>query len=247
MLLHYRVGGLGLNLQAANYVYLFNRWWNPAVEDQAVYRAYRIDQKNKVFVRRLYCNGTIEERILQKLAERRRIIAHVIDDNKPLEAMSLTEEELFSLFENLKARPKRHHKSQQPPRVILDHMDPKEFENLVASIYEAQGYDARNTGGSHDGGIDVLAEKTTGHGRERVGVQCKHTQAKVGRPELQKLFGVVSADQSMTRGDLVTSSDFSAEGRAFASGKRLTLINRKDLIQLAAKLRVAEFHDERSV
>jgi SNF2 family DNA or RNA helicase len=73
LLLNYRVGGVGLNLQVANYVFLFDRWWNPAVEDQAVKRVHRFGQTRGVFVRRFYCKDTIEERILRKLAEKRRL------------------------------------------------------------------------------------------------------------------------------------------------------------------------------
>ncbi|MCH8964699.1 MAG: restriction endonuclease [Planctomycetes bacterium] len=243
MLLQYRAGGVGLNLQAANYVYLFDRWWNPAVEDQAVKRAHRIGQKNKVFIRRFYCKGTIEERILEKLAERRRLFAHVIDDNKPHDAMGLSEEELFSLFKNLKARPKRVRTTAHAPRIILDNLDPGEFEGLVAKLYEAQGFAVRVVGGSHDGGVDVEAEKSSPTERHRIVIQCKHTKAKVGRPEVQKLFGVVSADHRLTRGDLVTSSDFTAEARNFAADKRIELINRETLVKLAKASRIAEFED----
>ena len=243
MLLQYRAGGVGLNLQAANYVYLFDRWWNPAVEDQAVKRAHRIGQKNKVFIRRFYCKETIEERILEKLAERRRLFAHVIDDNRPHEAMGLSEEELFSLFKNLRARPKRVRTAAHTPRIVLDNLDSGEFENLVAKVYEARGFTVRVVGGSHDGGVDIEAEKSSTTERHRIVIQCKHTKANVGRPEVQKLFGVVSADQRLTRGDLVTSSDFSAEARGFAADKRIELINRETLVKLAKESRVAKFDD----
>lgn len=243
MLVHYRVGGVGLNLQAANYVYLFNRWWNPAVEDQAVKRVHRIGQENKVFVRRLYCKDTIEERILAKLAERRRLFAHVIDENRPHEAMGLSEEELFSLFEQLKARPRRRTAGGRAPRVVLNDMDDKQFEDLTAQIYTAAGYTVERVGASHDGGVDVWAEKQTGPGRQRIAIQCKHIKANVGRPDVQKLFGVVSADQTITRGDLVTSSDFSGEARSFAHGKRLALINRERLVEWAREVKAAEFEE----
>lgn len=111
LLLNYAVGGVGLNLHAANYVYLFDRWWNPAVEDQAIKRAHRIGQLNKVIVRRFVCRDTIEERIVQKLADKRRLFTHVIDEARLTPAaMGLTEEEVFSLFPTLRARPKRQKK-----------------------------------------------------------------------------------------------------------------------------------------
>ncbi len=58
-----KAGGTGLNLTAANHVIHFDRWWNPAVEDQATDRAFRIGQHKNVQVRKLTCVGTLEERI----------------------------------------------------------------------------------------------------------------------------------------------------------------------------------------
>jgi len=241
MLLNFKVGGVGLNLQAANYVYLFDRWWNPAVEDQAIKRAHRIGQTHKVFVRKFYCKDTIEERILKKLEERRRLFRQIIDENRPAESMGLTEEEIFSLF-NLKVRPHRQTQQKEekgPVQLILKNMSPSQFENLVADIYEKQGYKVTVTAGSHDRGIDIVAEKSIGDAREKVAIQCKHQQANIGRPLLQQLWGVVTDNQSITRGDFVTSSGFSAEAKDFANGKRLTLIDSKELIRLAKEFKVA--------
>ena len=160
------------------------------------------------------------------------------------EAMGLTEEQFFSLFKNLKARPKRARASGAPPRLVLDNMDDKEFERLVAEIYKAPGYDVRVTGGSHDGGIDIVAEQTNNPGRDRIVIQCKHMKANVGRPDLQKLWGVVSDDQQITSGHFVTSSGFTSEAKQFAMGKRLETIDRKDLKELVRTFNVAELVDE---
>ena len=56
----YGTGSVGLNLQFTNYVFLFDRWWNPAIEDQAINRAHRIGQKETVFVTRFISQDTIE-------------------------------------------------------------------------------------------------------------------------------------------------------------------------------------------
>jgi HJR/Mrr/RecB family endonuclease len=142
----------------SNYVYLFDRWWNPAVEDQAVKRSHRIGQTRTVFVRKFYCKDTIEERILKKLAGKRRLFRQVIDENRPAESMGLTEEEIFSLF-NLKVRPRKQTQQKEEGKLIqliLDNMSPSQFENVVAEIYEKQGYKVTVTGGSHDRGIILL-------------------------------------------------------------------------------------------
>lgn len=62
-ILSLKAGGTGLNLTAANHVFHFDRWWNPAVENQATDRAFRIGQKKNVFVHKFVCMGTLEERI----------------------------------------------------------------------------------------------------------------------------------------------------------------------------------------
>lgn len=244
LLLNFRVGGVGLNLQAANYVFLFDRWWNPAVEDQATSRVYRIGQTQKVFIRRFYCKDTIEERILKKLAEKRRLFRHIIDETRPQpDSLGLTEEEIFSLF-NLKVRPRKKSEPSAPLPIILENTDPAQFEALVAELYDRQGYKVTLTAGSHDAGIDILAEKISAQARQRVVIQCKHQQANVGRPILQQLWGVVTSDPSFTRGDLVTSSGFTAQAKEFAQGKRLTLIDRASLENLTRQFKVAHFEQD---
>lgn len=68
-----KAGGTGLNLTAANRVFHYDRWWNPAVEDQATDRAFRIGQQRNVFVHKFVCSGTLEERIQQMLDRKREV------------------------------------------------------------------------------------------------------------------------------------------------------------------------------
>jgi SNF2 family DNA or RNA helicase len=78
LILSLRAGGQGINLTAANQVVHFDRWWNPAVEDQASDRAYRIGQTRDVQVRRLVCTGTIEERIAEMNEAKRDLAARIV-------------------------------------------------------------------------------------------------------------------------------------------------------------------------
>jgi SNF2 family DNA or RNA helicase len=104
LLMSYGTGAVGLNLQFAGYVFLFDRWWNPAVEDQAINRAHRIGQKNPVIVTRFISKDTIEERIDMVLRQKRELFASVLGDGKTTNAsLSLTASEIFGLFD-LKAR-----------------------------------------------------------------------------------------------------------------------------------------------
>jgi len=73
-----RAGGRGLNLPAANHVFHFDRWWNPAVEQQATDRAHRLGQRKPVFVHSLICLGTVEERIDELLESKRELVAQVM-------------------------------------------------------------------------------------------------------------------------------------------------------------------------
>jgi hypothetical protein len=73
-----KAGGTGLNLTAANHVFHFDRWWNPAVEDQATDRSYRIGQSRAVQVHKLLCAGTIEEKVDALLEEKRDLAARIV-------------------------------------------------------------------------------------------------------------------------------------------------------------------------
>ncbi|GHF46518.1 helicase HelZ [Kitasatospora xanthocidica] len=81
-LLSLRAGGTGLNLTAANQVIHLDRWWNPAVEEQATDRAFRIGQRRDVQVRRLVCVGTVEERIDELLAAKRSLAETVVGEGE---------------------------------------------------------------------------------------------------------------------------------------------------------------------
>ncbi len=73
-----KAGGTGLNLTAASHVFHFDRWWNPAVEDQATDRAYRIGQKRAVQVHKLVCAGTVEDKVDKLLEQKRGLAAKVV-------------------------------------------------------------------------------------------------------------------------------------------------------------------------
>jgi hypothetical protein len=96
ILLSLKAGGTGLNLTAADHVFLLDPWWNPAAEDQAADRAHRIGQERPVFVHRLVAENTVEERILL-LQEKKRALSAVATDGAAL-AASITREDLLALL-----------------------------------------------------------------------------------------------------------------------------------------------------
>ena len=84
LVLSLKAGGTGLNLTAANHVVLYDRWWNPAVEDQARDRAWRIGQTHTVISHRLVCPGTVDERVEEVVAGKRRIADLVLPKSSSL-------------------------------------------------------------------------------------------------------------------------------------------------------------------
>jgi SNF2 family DNA or RNA helicase len=106
LLATYGTGSVGLNLQSANYVFLFDRWWNPAVEDQAINRVHRIGQREPVFVTRFSAEDTIDGRIAEILERKRQLASDLIDQSGPPPTLGLSEEEIFGLFD-IQARPRR--------------------------------------------------------------------------------------------------------------------------------------------
>jgi len=99
LLISYGAGGVGLNLQFANYVFLFDRWWNPAIEDQAINRAHRIGVQGTVTVSRFLAINTIEQRINQVLEEKREIFDTIFSDVELRRNTGLTQQEIFGLFQ----------------------------------------------------------------------------------------------------------------------------------------------------
>ncbi len=90
-----KAGGTGLNLTAASHVVHFDRWWNPAVEDQATDRAYRIGQRRNVLVHKLVCRGTLEERIDELVEAKRALAGAVVEGEGEVALTELDDEALL--------------------------------------------------------------------------------------------------------------------------------------------------------
>lgn len=92
-----KAGGTGLNLTAANHVVHFDRWWNPAVENQATDRAYRIGQKNNVLVHKFICRGTIEEKIDTMISSKQSLSKEILEGSGTTMLTELSNAELLKL------------------------------------------------------------------------------------------------------------------------------------------------------
>jgi non-specific serine/threonine protein kinase len=92
-----KVGGAGLNLTAASHVVHFDRWWNPAVENQATDRAFRIGQTKNVLVHKFVCRGTVEEKIDELIESKRRLSEALLEGGAELLLTEMKDEELLRL------------------------------------------------------------------------------------------------------------------------------------------------------
>lgn len=90
-----KAGGTGLNLTAANHVVHFDRWWNPATEDQATDRAFRIGQKRNVLVHKFVCRGTLEERIDDMIRSKRQLSSELFGDDGQVQLTEMTNDQLM--------------------------------------------------------------------------------------------------------------------------------------------------------
>ena len=97
-LISLKAGGIGLNLTAADTVIIYDPWWNPAVEAQAMDRAHRIGQENPVFVYKLITENTVEEKILAMQERKRSLAEGIYDESKQEGQWKLSAEELSELF-----------------------------------------------------------------------------------------------------------------------------------------------------
>src|ERR1039457_2756706 len=92
-----KAGGAGLNLTAASHVVHFDRWWNPAVENQATDRAFRIGQTRNVLVHKFICRGTVEEKIDQLIDSKRQLSQELLEGGAGVLLTELKDDELLKL------------------------------------------------------------------------------------------------------------------------------------------------------
>jgi non-specific serine/threonine protein kinase len=92
-----KAGGTGLNLTAASHVVHFDRWWNPAVENQATDRAFRIGQTKNVLVHKFVCRGTVEEKIDELIESKQRLSRELLEGGADLLLTEMNDDELLKL------------------------------------------------------------------------------------------------------------------------------------------------------
>lgn len=218
-----RAGGVGLNLQAASYVVHFDHWWNPAVMWQAESRAHRKGQNRTVNVYSYWVADTIEEKIYQTLKAKGLLFADIVDGLSETEIDNVisTDEWLEMLgvkheatISTSKYTPINLSVSEIQER--LQTITPSDFERVVKDLLHSLGYpNTRITGRTGDGGIDVISSRNTTDGIVRVIAQCKRYKGTVGVETARAFMGVIASDDSIEKGYLVTTGEFTRECEAF--------------------------------
>ncbi|MGK3982826.1 DEAD/DEAH box helicase [Sorangium sp. So ce136] len=153
-----KAGGAGLNLTAASHVFHFDRWWNPAVEDQATDRAHRIGQRRAVQVHKLVCAGTVEEKVDRMLEQKRDLAARVVGQGEAwiTELDNAALRELFALSRDAVA--------------IAGELDDREEPEGDAPEGDMRGDDGRDEP-EGDRGDDNRARKARRTGSRRPGAR----------------------------------------------------------------------------
>ncbi len=233
LVLSLRAGGQGLNLQEASYVFHFDRWWNPAVENQAEDRSHRLGQVFPVNVYKYTCEDTIEERIDRILQDKQMLFDEIVDDVSIDLKSRLTGEELFGLFGLTPPEHAKPSTRSAEPFAQFAEMSGIEFEAYVKRLLERKGWHVETTPVTRDGGIDLIARRD-----DEVGVQvtlylqCKNHSSPVGVDVVRELNGALPKQMSGGRGVLVCPNGFTADAIAFAQERGLALWDRTHLHEL---------------
>ncbi|GIX08048.1 MAG: hypothetical protein KatS3mg115_2451 [Candidatus Poribacteria bacterium] len=243
LILSPRAAGVGLNITAANHVLHYSRHWNPAKEDQATDRAYRIGQERDVHV--YYPRAVTEEFksfdvLIHELLERKRALAQSV-----LFPTEMVEVDVAEFYQGLVEG-----EGPEPPLWPLtlhevDRLDPFLFEALVAVLWNKEGYEVVLTPRSGDHGADVVALR----GAEGLLIQVKHsTRAQIGESAIRELLHARSYyehESLFTSGRVfqllvVTNREFDEPARDLALRSGVCLCSRADLETLLQKHRPTE-------
>jgi len=236
LVLSLRAGGQGLNLQEASYVFHFDRWWNPAIGNQAEDRSHRFGQAFPAHVYIYTCEETIEERIERVLQQKQSLFDELVDDVSIELQSQLTPEELFGLFGLTPPAQAKSARRGLEPLVNYAEMSGVEFERYVKRLLERKGWHVETTPLTRDRGIDLIARRDDEVGVEMIlYVQCKNHASPVGVEVVRELNGALPKHLSGTRGVLVCPTGFTAAAIAFAKERDLALWDRHHLFTLTGE------------
>ena len=227
--------GVGLNITEANHVIHYSRWWNPAKEDQASDRVYRIGQKRPVHIylpMATHPQFQTFDVILHELLERKRQLSQ--GTLFPTEQAEVTPKEILE-----KLQPIPVDNDENSPLTIedVDKLEPRFFEVFVAALFDKQGYYVVLTPYSGDKGADVIARQ---HGNEAGGVliQAKHRRQAGGKSDKHAVDEILAAkpfyeEKYGTTFQLavITNREFNKPARQYSRSHQVEMYERKWLLK----------------
>ena len=227
--------GVGLNITEANHVIHYSRWWNPAKEDQASDRVYRIGQKRPVHIylpMATHPQFQTFDVILHELLERKRQLSQ--GTLFPTEQAEVTPKEILE-----KLQPIPVDNDENSPLTIedVDKLEPRFFEVFVAALFDKQGYYVVLTPYSGDKGADVIARQ---HGNEAGGVliQAKHRRQAGGKSDKHAVDEILAAKPYYEKEygttfqlAVITNREFNKPARRYSHSRQVETYERKELIE----------------
>lgn len=230
--------GVGLNVTKANHIIHYTRHWNPAKEEQATDRAYRIGQSKDVFV--YYPMAVFPEEMKDESGNKLKSFDEILDvllNNKkalanntlfPTDQAELTPDELFGNIFSIK--------TESSPKVQtvldIDRLNPNLFEATVALLYKKQGFDVYLTPYSNDKGVDVVALKNG----ENYLIQVKQTKSLVGNDAIQEIYTGRRYYEDKFKESFnlltITNNNYSSSAKILAKSNDIKLLSRENLEHL---------------
>ncbi len=226
--------GVGLNITEANHVIHYSRWWNPAKEDQASDRVYRIGQKRSVHIylpMATHPEFQTFDIILHELLERKRQLSQ--DTLFPTEQAEVTPKEILE-----KLHPTSISNEKGSPLTIedVDKLEPRFFEAFVAALFDKQGYYVVLTPYSGDKGADVVACQRE-EGIDGLLIQAKHRQVD-GKSGREAIDEVLAAKPSYEKEygttfqlAVITNREFNRPARRYSRSEQVEMYERKWLVE----------------
>jgi SNF2 family DNA or RNA helicase len=230
--------GVGLNVTKANHIIHYTRHWNPAKEEQATDRAYRIGQEKDVYV--YYPMAIFPEDMRDENGVKLKSFDEILDtllNNKknlasntlfPTEQAEITPDELFGNIFKTQTETKAKSLSLND----LDRLNPNLFEASIAALYKKQGFEVYLTPYSNDKGVDVVVLKNG----ENYLIQVKQTKSLVGNEAIQEICTAKNYYESKFNEEFnlitLTNNDYSSSAKILAKSNDINLLNRIQLENL---------------
>jgi HJR/Mrr/RecB family endonuclease len=230
--------GVGLNVTKANHIIHYTRHWNPAKEEQATDRAYRIGQQKDVYV--YYPMAIFPEDMKDENGNRLKSFDEILDtllNNKkalaintlfPTEQAEISPDELFGNIFGTNAESKSKALTLQD----IDRLNPNLFEASIAALYKKQGFQIFLTPYSNDKGVDVVVLNNG----ENYLIQVKQTKSLVGNDAIQEICTAKNYYENKFKEQFklltVTNNDYSSSAKILAKSNNIQLFNRNQLENL---------------